>query len=65
MMRKGWTKKRGSLAKSPQAVVVQAYNIAHTLRDMLAMMPDADLAAAKRTAYELEDLLWQAVDERR
>ena len=58
-------KKRITVVKSPQAVVAQAYNLAHTLRDMLALMPDTDLAGAKRAMYEVEDILWQAVEDRR
>lgn len=58
-------RKRKTIIKSPQSQVVQVYNLAHTLRDMLAMMPDVDLAPAKRAMYEVEECLWQAVEERR
>ena len=51
--------------KVPQIAVVQCYNIAKMLLDMLNMLPDTDLAMAKREMHVVEDLLWQAVDDRR
>ena len=51
--------------KTPQIAVVQCYNIAKSLKDMLDMLPDSDLAMVKREMHVVEDLLWQAVDDRR
>lgn len=58
-------KKKASVSKSPQAVIAQAYNLAHTLRDMLALMPDTDIVPARRAMYDVEDVLWQAMEDRR
>lgn len=57
-------KKRRPL-KSSQTTVLQVYNAAHTLKDMLMLLPDEDLAKAKRLMFDVEDLLWQALDDRR
>ena len=58
-------KKRRPMIKSSQTTVLQVYNAAHTLKDMLMLLPDEDLAKAKRLMLDVEDLLWQALDDRR
>ena len=51
--------------KSSHTAVLQVYQAAKTLKDMLMLLPDEDLAKAKRIMFEVEDLLWQALDDRR
>lgn len=58
-------RKRRHVVKSSQTAVLQVYQAARTLKDMLALMPDEDLAKAKRLMYDVEDLIWQALDDRR
>ena len=58
-------RKRRVNVKSSQTAVLQVYQAARTLKDMLALMPDEDLAKAKRLMFDVEDLLWQALDDRR
>ena len=58
-------RKRRVNVKSSQTAVLQVYQAAKTLQDMLALMPDEDLAKAKRMMFDVEDLLWQALDDRR
>ena len=58
-------KKRRPPIKSSQTTVLQVYNAAHSLKDMLMLLPDEDLAKAKRLMFDGEDLLWQALDDRR
>lgn len=58
-------RKRRVNVKSSQTAVLQVYQAAKTLQDMLMLMPDEDLAKAKRMMFDVEDLLWQALDDRR
>ena len=58
-------RKRRVNMKSSHTAVLQVYQAAKTLKDMLMLLPDEDLAKAKRIMFEVEDLLWQALDDRR
>ena len=58
-------RKKRIAVKSTQTAVMQVYQAAKTLQNMLALMPDEDLSKAKRLMFDVEDLLWQALDDRR
>lgn len=45
--------------------VNELYQMARTLQEMLSKFPDSDLAKVKAEMYVVEDLLWQAVSDRR
>ena len=45
--------------------VNELYHMARTLQEMLSKFPDSDLAKVKAEMYVVEDLLWQAVSDRR
>ena len=53
------------MAQSSFEAVNQVYAHCRLLKNMLGMLPDMDLAEAKREMLVLEDLLWQAVKDRR
>ena len=52
----------GQVAKGNRGLN-EAYALIREAMDILAQIPDIELAEAKRAMYELEDLLWQAVTE--
>ena len=45
--------------------VNEMYSMCRTLQEMLSKFPDKDLAEVKAEMYVVEDLLWQAVSDRR
>lgn len=45
--------------------VNELYSMCRTLQEMLSKFPDRDLAEVKAEMYVVEDLLWQAVSDRR
>lgn len=58
-------KKHRKPRQSSYAALQMVHQSAHELLDMLSMLPDEDLAAARRQMYTVEDLIWQALEDRR
>ena len=53
------------MGKATRRDLKEVYALIREAMNRMALIPDAELAAAKREMYQLEDLLWQALTNER
>ncbi len=59
MIGSGWL---GKGSRAERRELREIYAMIRDAMNRMALMPNSELAAAKREMYVLEDLLWQAIN---